>query len=253
MSPQIQCLGLSHKTAEVSLREKLNNLEHELLYQASSLPGSAPIDEIAVVSTCNRIEIYVVSEAKAFGLLKRLILNNCDVGAEELEQSKYSLTGLQVASHLLRVSAGLDSMVLGEPQILGQVTEAYERALQAGTVGKILSRLFQISIHAGKRVHTETHIGREAVSIPSVAAGLVNQHYKNLDDVRITLLGAGEMADLAVEALRKRGATRLHIVSRTLASACKLADRWEGQASTFDALTEVLREMSCAADRIPRW
>ncbi len=244
MPMQIQCMGLSHKTAEVGLREKLSHIEHRLVEQTLSLPGGTPLSEIVVLSTCNRVEIYAISQDPAFGMLEQWILQNSDLRRDEVEHSMYSLTGLQVASHLLRVSAGLDSMVLGEPQILGQVADAYEKALSAGTAGKILSRLFQISIHAGKRVRTETQIGRQATSIPAVAARLVTRYFPDLDDAYVTLLGAGEIADLAVSALRKRGARRIHVVSRSLASACKLADRWQGEASTFEALSEVLRGTS---------
>jgi glutamyl-tRNA reductase len=237
---QIQCIGLSHKTADVSLREKLSHIEHRLLEQASEIPGATPPSDIVVLSTCNRVEIYAVSDEPAFETLEQLILQNSALGQDEMERSMYTLTGMQVASHLLRVSAGLDSMVLGEPQILGQVTDAYKQALSAGTVGKILSRLFQICIHAGKRVRTETQIGRYATSIPAVAARLVSRHFTDLSDINIALLGAGEMADLALGALRKRGARHLHVMSRTLASACQLADRWQGEASTYDGLSEVL-------------
>jgi glutamyl-tRNA reductase len=237
-------MGLSHKTAEVGLREKLSHIELRLLEHVRELSGETALSEIAVLSTCNRVEIYTVSEEPAHEVLEQWILQNSDLRQDEVARSIYTLTGLQVASHLLRVSAGLDSMVLGEPQILGQVTDTYEMALSAGTAGKILSRLFQISIHAGKRVRTETQIGREATSIPAVAARLVTRFFPDMRDIRITLLGAGEMADLAVGALRKRGARHLHVVSRTLASACKLAARWQGEASSFDALSEVLRETS---------
>ncbi len=152
----------------------------------------------------------------------------------------YRRIDMQVVSHLFRVAAGLDSMVLGEPQILGQVTQGYEKAQNAGTTGKILSRLFQNAIHAGKRVRTETALGRHSTSIPSIAAKLVMKWHPDLSEIEILVLGAGEMAELAIEALRKRGAMNLHVVSRTLASACKLADRWSGDASTMDGLFEVL-------------
>jgi glutamyl-tRNA reductase len=152
----------------------------------------------------------------------------------------YRRIDMQVVSHLFRVAAGLDSMVLGEPQILGQVTQGYEKARDAGTTGKILSRLFQNAIHAGKRVRTETALGRNSTSIPSIAAKLVMKWHPDLSEIEIVVLGAGEMAELAIEALRKRGAMNLHVVSRTLASACQLADRWNGDASTMDTLLEVL-------------
>ncbi len=244
MPMKIQCIGLSHKTAEVSLREKLSHIEQRLLEQTSGLSEATPLSEIVVLSTCNRVEIYAVSEEPAFEPLIEFILQNSALGQDEVERSMYTLTGLQAASHLLRVSAGLDSMVLGEPEILGQVTAAYEQALSAGTAGKILSRLFQICIHAGKRVRTETQIGQHATSIPAVAARLVNRYFSDLSDINIALLGAGEMADLALGALRKRGARHLHVMSRTLASACKLADRWQGEASTYAALSQVLSKTS---------
>jgi len=146
----------------------------------------------------------------------------------------------QVASHLLRVAAGLDSMVLGEPQILGQVTDAYQQGLEAGACGKVLSRLFQTAIQAGKRVRTETCISCHSTSVSSLAARLAEQEVPDLAQAQITLLGAGEMAELAVEALRKRGVKNFYVISRPINSACGLAKRWNGQAGTMESLAGVL-------------
>lgn len=238
----IQCIGLSHKTADVSLREKFAPFAEIILRQAAGVLAESSLSELLVLSTCNRVEVYGVSCEPGFEQLEHLILKHSRITEQELAKSMYRLTDLQVASHLLQVSAGLDSMVLGEPQILGQVTTAYEDALDAGSTGKVLSRLFQICIHAGKRVRTETGLGRQPTSVPSVAARLVNDYFADLSKAKIAVLGAGEMADLAVGALRKRGAARFHVVSRTLASACKLAEQWQGESSSYDELQDVLAD-----------
>lgn len=237
----LQCLGLSHNTADVALREKLVSVENGLLDLVSAYSKSVPdISEIAVLSTCNRVEIYSVSNDISFSSLEQFIVQHTELSQDEIATRMYRQIDMQVVSHLFRVAAGLDSMVLGEPQILGQVTQGYEKARDAGTTGKILSRLFQMAIHAGKRVRTETALGKHSTSIPSIAAKLVMRWHPDLSKTEIVVVGAGEMAELALEALRKRGASNFHVVSRTLASACKLADQWEGDASTMDRLFEVL-------------
>jgi glutamyl-tRNA reductase len=143
-------------------------------------------------------------------------------------------------THLLRVSAGLDSQVLGEPQILGQVTDAFSTARRHGTAGKILSRLFQTAIRAGKRTRTETQIGHNPGSIASVAVNLISRNIPNLKSVRVLVIGAGEMAELAVEALRKRGVTDFTVANRTAAGATTLAERWNGTAAALESLPDLL-------------
>jgi len=237
----IQCLGLSHNTADVALREKLASVENGFLDLVSASREDVPdISEMVVLSTCNRVEIYSVSNDSSFSSLEQLIVQHTELSQEDIATSMYRRMDMQVVSHLFRVAAGLDSMVLGEPQILGQVTQGYEKARNAGTTGKILSRLFQMAIHAGKRVRTETALGKNSISIPSIAAKLVTAWHPDLSEIEVVVLGAGEMAELALEALRKRGASKFHVVSRSLASACKLADRWRGDASTMDKLFDIL-------------
>ena len=142
--------------------------------------------------------------------------------------------------HLFNVAAGLDSLVIGEPQILGQVTRALELARGQNTAGPILNRLFQSAIHAGKRTRTETAISRNPASVSSLAASLSERVVHHIAEAQIVILGAGEMAELAVEALRKRGANRILVVNRTLERARALALRWDAQAATFENLNTAL-------------
>lgn len=237
----IQCLGLSHHTADVGLREEFASMDSGFFDLVNVSGGDRPeIHEMVLLSTCNRVEIYFISDETGFSRLEQFIGQQTEISLDEIRTRMYRRIDMQVVSHLFRVAAGLDSMVLGEPQILGQVTQSYEKARDAGVVEKILSRLFQAAIHAGKRVRTETGIGKHSVSTPSIAAKLVETCHPDLSDIEILVLGAGEMAELALETLRKRGASKIHVLSRTLASACKLADRWSGDAHTMDKLLEVL-------------
>ncbi|MFV1859633.1 MAG: glutamyl-tRNA reductase, partial [Anaerolineales bacterium] len=238
---RIKCLGLSHHTADIGLREKLAFAEDGFIDSFGNAQSDEPIRELIVLSTCNRVEFYCVANDPSIESLEQLIRRHSELSKAEIASSMYHLVDMQAASHLFRVAAGLDSMVLGEAQILGQVTRAYEKAQRAGTTGKILSRLFLMAIHGGKRVRTETALGKNPVSISSIAVQLVMKSLPDLKRAQIVLLGAGEMAELAIEALRKRGADKFHIVSRSLASACKLAEGWQGKASSIDQLSEVIR------------
>jgi glutamyl-tRNA reductase len=142
--------------------------------------------------------------------------------------------------HLFRVTAGLDSLVLGEPQILGQVARAHELALDVGACGPTLSRLFRSAIHAGKRVRTETGISRNPASVPSLAASFAAQQVNDLSDAQVVVVGAGQMAELAVEALRKRGAEQITVVNRSMERAKTIASRWQAKATSFEYLDELL-------------
>lgn len=239
---RLQCLGINHRTAEVYVREKLAFQEGEIgefLEKAKSSLG-VDIYEALILSTCNRVEIYAVADRPVFDALIELLTRERGIPLDGLSEYFYRLVDEQVVSHLLRVSAGMDSMVLGEPQILGQVTEAYEMGLRYGGSGKVLSKLFQAAIYTGKRVRTETAIGRNSVSVSSLAARRASEIVPDLKTAQITLLGAGEMAELAVEAFRKRGVEKFFVISRTINSACGLAERWDGQAGTLENLAGAL-------------
>lgn len=237
----IQCLGINHNTASVGLREKLAFGEDNLRTALSN--NGCAIDsckELVILSTCNRIEIYSASGQPSRNDLEVFLSKMRGVSIEEFHPHLYFLLDGDAVRHLMKVSAGLDSLVLGEPQILGQVTKALEMARSAGMSGPLLTRLFQMAIHAGKRARAETQIARNPASVSSLAASLAERTAQNLSKAQIVVLGAGEMAELAVEALRKRGGSKITVVNRTLKRAQALAKRWQADALTFEHMETVL-------------
>lgn len=244
--PTVLLVGLNHRTAPFAVRERLTldgeGLSEVLtgLYQAGRSQGL--LDELVILSTCNRLEVYVVStrptEAKPF-LIARLFSPGDDSFSHP-DTFLYTKTDRAAAAHLLRVAAGLDSQILGETQILGQVGMAWETARAAAACGPILSRLFQQAVHTGKRARTETEIGRHPTSVAHVA---VRQAATVLGDLRertALLIGAGEMARLAALTLHKHGLGRLFCLNRTKARAEALMREVGGQALDWDRLGETL-------------
>ena len=163
-----------------------------------------------------------------------------DVPREVFSPHLYRLVDREAVEHLYRVASGLDSLVLGEPQILGQVMAAFELARGQDAVGPVLSRLFQSALHTGKRARAETAISHNPASISSVAINLAEQSVPNLPDAQIVVVGAGEMAELAVAALKKRGAHRILVVNRTLERARNLAEQWGGESATFEKIPQAI-------------
>jgi len=244
-SMHILSIGINHTTAPVHLREKLAFSEEQvraaLARQSHDHVIEVPaIAEMLIISTCNRTEVYAASNRRSFAELEAFVADARGVAVSEFHAHLYRHADMEAVGHLFNVAAGLDSLVLGEPQILGQVTRALELARGVGATGPLLSRLFQAAIHAGKRVRTETAISRSPASVSSLAAGLCERSVQDIRTAQIVILGAGEMAELAVEALRKRGAERLTVVNRTLERAHALADRWNAAADTFENLESVL-------------
>jgi len=239
----IHCLGINHTTASVGLRERLAFNDDNLRAAQARLGCGDLVDsfnELVILSTCNRIELYAVSARIDPDNLKVFLSEARGVPADEFTPHLYHYRDEDAIRHLLQVASGLDSLVLGEPQILGQVTNALEQARGAGSSGPLLSRLFQRAIHAGKRARTETHIARNPASVSSLAASLAEKSVHDLPRAQIVILGAGEMAELAVEALRKRGAAKVLVLNRTLERAESLAKRWQAEASTFERLDDAL-------------
>lgn len=241
---RLHCLGINHHTAEVCTREKLsfNAEQTKQFWQMLQKNARGKVEELVILSTCNRVEIYTVADQPVFAEMEKTLFELQDLPVQEIGHLFYRLVDEQVVSHLLRVSAGLDSMVLGEPQILGQVTEAYQASLENGSCGKVLSKLFQSAIYTGKRVRTETEISKNSMSVSSLAAQVAERIVGNLAGAQITLLGAGEMAELAIEALKKRGANEFVVISRTINSACGLAQKWDGKVGTMDNLAGALEK-----------
>jgi len=244
--PVIHCIGLNHRTADVALRERLAFSEEDVRAALARLGcgtnGSRPTDiaEMVILSTCNRTEIYAVAPYEAFPALEGFLADVKGVPYDAFASALYRYRDQEAVRHLFRVASGLDSLVLGEPQILGQVTRAWELARGQGTVRAVLGRLFQAAVHTGKRARTETAISHNPASVASMAVHLAAQTVRDLAATRVLVLGAGEMAEQAVEALRVRGVQAIRVMNRTLSKAEALASRWHGEATTFEHLVPSL-------------
>lgn len=238
--PEILVCGVSHKTAPAELREALVFAPDEL---ATTLPGlvGGAVGELAVVSTCNRTELYACARepaAAARALCAQLSRLKGVVVAPG--SPLYVLTGIEAARHLFRVAAGLDSLVLGEQEILGQVRDAAALARQAGSAGPILDRLFSAALHLGKRAHTETRIGAGAVSVASAAVALAAKVFGDLSGRSVLVVGAGETGRLAAQRFRERAPGSLLIANRTIEKAERLAAALAGQALPLGRLAQAL-------------
>jgi glutamyl-tRNA reductase len=243
----ILSLGLNHTSAPVHLRERLAFNEDQLRASLSRYfcgPIKTSLVELIILSTCNRIELYAVSNQLAYAELEAFLCDARGMSEQELHPYLYRLEDVDAARHLFDVAAGLDSLVIGEPQILGQITRALELARGQSAAGPTLNRLFQAAIHAGKRARTETAISRNPASVSSLAASVAEKALGHIKTANVVVLGAGEMAELTVEALRKRGVEKIRVVNRTLDRAHALAERWGAESATFESLYESL----CNAD-----
>ncbi len=242
---ELLALGVSHRTAPLELRERLALTEGKATGLLGELKASEPIGEAAAVSTCNRTELYLVvsdpvaAESLALGTLA----GEAGIRPTELVESLYSYRGIEAAHHLFSVAAGLDSMILGEAEIQGQVKRAYELALVEGATGPILNRLFRGALAAGKRVRTETRIGEGGTSVPSAAVELAQASLGGgLNSRRVLLVGAGETAELTARALAAKGVEAVFVANRRYDRAIGLADRFGGIAVRFDELPAQLEQ-----------
>jgi glutamyl-tRNA reductase len=235
---EILALGVSHRTAPLELRERLALPEGRAVGVLGELTDSDHVHEAAALSTCNRTELYLVAadpveaESRALGLLAR----EADIRPTELAGRLYSLRGSDAARHLFSVTAGLDSMILGEAEIQGQVKRAYELALVEGATGPLLNRLFRAALAAGKRARTETGISERGLSIPSVSVELAQHTLGDLGERSVLLVGAGETAELTARALAARGAQAVFVANRHYNRAIGLAQRFGGRAVRIDQL-----------------
>jgi glutamyl-tRNA reductase len=239
---ELLALGVSHKTAPLELRERLSLTESSAAGALRELTAGEGLHEAAAISTCNRTELYLVvseaveAESTALGVLTR----QGEIRPTELLGHLYSLRGVEAAGHLFNVTAGLDSMVVGEAEIQGQVKRAYEFALVEGATGPILNRLFRGALAAGGRVREETSIGERNVSVPSVAVELARRTLGELGERRALVVGAGGTAELVARALVSRGADGVFVANRHYDRAIGLAQRFGGEAVRFEALPEQL-------------
>jgi len=231
-------VGVNHKTAAVGLRERLAGLIPNLEAAYRSLKTFPEIAEIILYGTCNRVEFLCVAAepAEALDRLRAFLSRDPEVAPAELEESLYVHQGPEAVRHLFRVAASLDSMVLGEPQILGQIKEAYRQATEHQATGPILNRLLHKTFSVAKRVRTETGIGDHAVSVSYAAVSLARKIFGELTGMTVLLVGAGEMAELALEHLRGQKVGRIVVANRTLERGLRLAERYRGEAVSLEEL-----------------
>lgn len=236
---QILCIGVNHETAPLAVRETMACAPP--VVQPLSGKDCPHIEEWVMLSTCNRVEMYIATsvETPVDASRDMLLTHFRDLG-DDLLPYMYVHRGEAAIEHLLRVAAGLDSLVLGEPQILGQVNRAFSRAQEQGTAGPVLRALFRSALAAGKRVRNETEIGRNPASVPSVAINQARAILGSLKDRSILLVGAGAMAQTAIKALRARNYEDINIANRTPAHAQTLAAAWGGKVFGLDALDSAL-------------
>lgn len=241
---ELLALGLSHKTAPLELRERLALTEGRAAGLMGELTGTGDVREATIISTCNRTELYLVvndsvqAESVALSALSR----EAEIRPTELISHLYSLRSSDAARHLYQVTSGLDSMILGEAEIQGQVKRAYELSLVEGAAGPILNRLFRGAISAGGRARNETSISEKGVSVPSVAIEQARRALGDLSRLHALVIGAGDTAELVARALVNRGTETVFIANRHYDRAIGLADRFGGDAVRIDDLPAQLNE-----------
>ena len=235
-------LGVSHRTAPVDLRERLDFSSRDVGAAVEALAARSSAAESVVLSTCNRSEIYVASSTleTAREEIVRFLSDYHQLPAETFTPHLFSLSEMEVAEHLFRVAAGLDSLVVGEPQILGQVKDAFQAAAERRCTGPVLRKLFDWSFNVGKRVRSETALGEGAVSISFAAVQLARKIFGRLNGRRVLVVGAGEISTLTAQHLRAQGVAEVVITSRTAAHAQALAADVGGHWVPWDGLAAAL-------------
>lgn len=247
-------LGANHDTAAVAVRECLTIPPDRITSALRFLSSS--VGEIVLISTCNRTEFYAVNPRVAEPALRRFLYDHSGLAPGEIDHALYRMEGDEAVRHLLRVSCGLNSMILGEPQILGQVRDAWKIAHEAKSIGPVLDALFRSAINAGKAARARTGISRGAVSVSHAAVEFARERFGTLADKRVLVVGAGETGALVARNLRSNGAAEILVANRTVARAEELAMALRGRAYGFDGLPSAMREadivISCtgAADPV---
>lgn len=234
-------VGVNHNTAPVEVRERLAVGEADLTDALSSLKSNETLSEVCVLSTCNRTEIYAVASYRAdYEALLDFLAGYSQIDRDKLDGYIYRHSGHHGAKHLFEVASGLDSMSLGETQILGQIKNAYSTACDGAYTGSILNNLFQRAITVGKRVRTETGISRGAFSIGAAAVELARFVFGSLEGRTALLIGAGKMSKLATTHLKANGVSRVYVCSRTLPKVEKLVEELGGEAVELDHMENAL-------------
>jgi len=234
-------IGVNHRTAPVDVRERMSVADAQLGETLDQLTSVAAVDGVALLSTCNRVEIVLSAESEdVIEPFVDWLVARCGSSRSELEKHLYILRYDDVVRHLFRVAAGLDSMVVGEPQIGGQVRAAYMTALQCDTIDPMLHRLFDETIRVARKVRTETGIGEHAVSVPYAAVELARKIFGDLRDLQVLLVGAGKIGELTAEHLSGFGLKQIFVANRAHDRARELAARFEGTAIRFEEIEPYL-------------
>ncbi len=240
----IVLVGLNHKTAPVEVRERLAFTEADCAESLHRLVDGEVIREGLIVSTCNRVEVLTATAGdsgdEAVNRLGDFLSAECSVPRDSFAGHLYAHTDERAVRHVFRVASALDSLVVGEPQVLGQVRKAYSLAVDAGTAGRVLHRLVHHALRVAKRVRTETGVAASAVSVSYTAVELGRKIFGSLEGAKVLVVGAGEMAELAARHLAGAGASRITVANRTLEAARALAQKFDGEAVEFSALAESL-------------
>jgi glutamyl-tRNA reductase len=233
-------IGISHHTAPIDIREKVAIPRTEIAARAGELSALPGVEEVLILGTCNRTEIYCLSSEAGKQTVTDWIHHANDIPRGHLDEHIYTHQGEEAARHLVRVASGLDSLVLGETQILGQLKDAWQQAHDAGSLGKVLDRLFQHTFAAAKTIRTHSGISEHPVSVAYTAVVLARQIFGDLTTQTVVLVGAGEMVQLCGRYLVDHGIDRLLILNRSREKAEELAAELDAEAMTLDRLEEAL-------------
>ncbi len=240
----ITLIGINHKTASVELREALAFTTEETIFALKTLKQRQDLKESLIFSTCNRMEILSIPACE--DCVEAIITFLADfkkIPINRFRDALYIYRGNDAVKHLFRVASSLDSMIVGEPQILGQVKAAYRNTIETRSSGVILNRLMHKAFSIAKKVRRETGIGDSAVSISYAAIELANKIFSDLSQRSVMLLGAGEMAELAVEHLISHGVSKIVVTNRTFENAVTLAEKFNGEAITFEERQDALKDV----------
>ncbi len=248
-------VGVNHKTAPVSIRERVSFAPERLADALKELTSTPEVSEAAILSTCNRTELVCYSNSSETDTIIDWFEHYHKLNTQEVRPYIYIYPDQLAVRHVLRVASGLDSLILGEPQILGQIKDAYSKAEQAGTIGKLLNRLFQHTFSVAKQVRTDTAIGSSPVSVAFAAVSLAKQIFSNMEEHTALLIGAGETIELAARHLHASGIGRIIIANRTVEKAHALAQEFGGYAIALKEIPNHLAEadivISSTASQLP--
>ena len=239
---ELMAIGVSHKTAPVEVRERLALPEGRAPEFLRDLRGAAEVHEAVAISTCNRTELYMVvgDPVEAESMVLSMLARQAGIRPTELATAIYSHRNCDAARHLYRVTSGLESMIIGEAEIQGQIKRAYEAALDRETAGPLTNRLFKAALETGKRVRSETAIGERQLSLPAVAVALAREELGEIAGREVVIVGTGETSELTARALADSGVRTVFVASRRRDRAISLARRYGGTSLSFDELPEAL-------------